>query len=32
MDLGPRGFLFKSADGLNIAQFRVDGFTFRTYP
>jgi uncharacterized protein (TIGR04255 family) len=26
-DLGPRGFLFKSADGLNIAQFRVDGFT-----
>ncbi len=27
-DLGLRGFLFKSADGLNIAQFRVDGFTF----
>jgi len=27
-DLGLRGILFKSADGMNIAQFRVDGFTF----
>lgn len=27
-DLGLQGVFFKSADGLNIAQFRVDGFTF----
>ena len=27
-DLGLHGYFFKSADGLNIAQFRVDGFTF----
>lgn len=27
-DLGLRGYLFKSSDGLEIVQFRVDGFTF----
>ena len=27
-DLGLQGFFFRSGDGLNIAQFRVDGFTF----
>lgn len=27
-DLGLQGFFFKSDDGVNIAQFRVDGFTF----
>ncbi len=27
-DLGVQGFFLKSADGLNVAQFRVDGFTF----
>ena len=27
-DLGLQGFFFKSGDGLNITQFRVDGFTF----
>ena len=27
-DLGFHGFFFKSTEGLNIAQFRVDGFTF----
>lgn len=27
-DLGLRGVLFRSADKLNVAQFRVDGFTF----
>lgn len=27
-DVGLHGLLFKSADGLDIAQFRVDGFTF----
>ena len=27
-DLGVRGFFFKSEDGCEIAQFRVDGFTF----
>ena len=27
-DLGLQGFFFRSGDGLNIAQFRIDGFTF----
>lgn len=27
-DLGTRGYFFKSSDGLNIAQFRIDGFTY----
>jgi len=27
-DLGLRGYFFRSMDGKNIAQFRVDGFTF----
>jgi uncharacterized protein (TIGR04255 family) len=27
-DLGLQGYFFFSSDGLNIAQFRVDGFTF----
>jgi uncharacterized protein (TIGR04255 family) len=32
-DLGVRGLLFKSADGCEIAQFRIDGFTFnRLHP
>jgi len=26
-DLGVQGYFFKSADGLDIAQFRIDGFT-----
>jgi len=28
VDKGIRGYIFKSADGKNVAQFRVDGFTF----
>ncbi len=26
-ELGPDGYVFKSADGLSLAQFRIDGFT-----
>ena len=26
--MGPQGYFFKSQDGLNIAQFRVNGFTY----
>jgi len=28
LDRGPHGYFFQSADGLDIAQFRVDGFTY----
>ncbi len=32
-DLGLRGYIYKSDDGLEIAQFRVDGFTYnRLHP
>ncbi len=27
-DLGLRGFFFRSGDPVNVAQFRIDGFTF----
>ncbi|MBI4503020.1 MAG: TIGR04255 family protein [Gemmatimonadetes bacterium] len=31
-EMGIQGYFFKSVDGLSIAQFRIDGFTFNRLP